>query len=380
MESYRSDHQPILRRFVHRGSVVILISLFSVCAASAQLRNAFPDFQGVDKRGAPEVTICTQNLENFGTLAEWKERTGNTSDGIYATKISGLVERINRAQCDIIVVQELLGKDKVSTEKGAALLVKKLSEFGGKPFQAVIHRSEGQTAHIGMLYATNLVDVVNQTSYERVELPKLSDSERPRYFARAPFEVQFASKKSGNDTSRLLTVIGIHFKSKSGSENDPTGLQFETVRMQMAEAVRRIVGLRHQRSLEVSDSILVVAGDRNSDPSSASARILEGALSLASFAQKGPCRLGKSATPLCMAGSALPQRLFSVLTRGIRTQHVRGSFSYKGVPEWIDDILIPQVSLHYAQGGAGPLDYDAGVVTTPPDASDHALAYVRLNW
>ena len=151
--------------------------------------------------------------------------------------------------------------------------------------------------------------------------------------------------------------------------------------MEMTEALRRILEARHETSFASGESILVVLGDRNSNFDVASARILEGALTLGSFTSGGPCRLSKRGVPLCKTGSELPRKLFSVVTSNKDAMPQAGTFSYKGEYSWLDDILMPAESLPYAwmtpySEGA----YNAGVLYTPKDASDHAMVYVKLNW
>ena len=127
--------------------------------------------------------------------------------------------------------------------------------------------------------------------------------------------------------------------------------------------------------------MLVVLGDRNSNFDVASARILEGSLTLGSFMAGGPCRLSKRGVPLCKVDSELPRKLFSVITSNKETMPQSGTFSYKGEYSWLDDILMPAESLRYAWTTAySEGSYNAGALYTPKDASDHAMVYVKLNW
>ena len=128
-------------------------------------------------------------------------------------------------------------------------------------------------------------------------------------------------------------------------------------------------------------NILLVLGDRNSNFDSASAKILDGILSLKQFQGSAPCRLSKRGAPLCKAGAAQPQKLFSVLTSDPRTKERQGTYHYKGIYSWIDDILMPASALPFAwEGPTSTGKYDSGVLYEPSAASDHALIWVRLNW
>ena len=151
--------------------------------------------------------------------------------------------------------------------------------------------------------------------------------------------------------------------------------------MEMSEALRRVLEARHKSAFASGESILVVLGDRNSNFDVASARILEGSLTLGSFTGGGPCRLSKRGVPLCKAESEAPRKLFSVITSNKESMPQYGTFSYKGEYSWLDDILMPAEILHYAwMTPYSEGKYDAGAVYTPKEASDHAMVYVKLNW
>jgi hypothetical protein len=151
--------------------------------------------------------------------------------------------------------------------------------------------------------------------------------------------------------------------------------------MEMSEALRRIAELRHKESFGSGESLLLLLGDRNSNFDVASARILEGSLVLSSFAEKGPCRMSKKGLPLCVAETAMPRKLFSVLTTNEGVKEFPGTFNYQGEYSWLDDILMPAESLRFAWKTAfSEGEYDSGLVQTPAVVSDHALVYVKLNW
>jgi hypothetical protein len=91
--------------------------------------------------------------------------------------------------------------------------------------------------------------------------------------------------------------------------------------------------------------------------------------------------LSKRGVPLCKKDQRRAQKLFSVLTQGAAIKKHPGTYSYKNSYSWLDDILVPQETLPVAWTAAtSDGDYNAGVVYSPAEASDHALVYVRLNW
>jgi hypothetical protein len=234
---------------------------------------------------------------------------------------------------------------------------------------------------MGFLSAKERVEVLNSTSYSAVELPKLTPKQKPRLFTRSPLELQFAVSSREGGGRKTVTVVNFHFKSKRGAAGDPSGLEWETYRMEMSEALRRIVERRLKGAFASGESLLMLVGDRNSNFDVASARILEGTLTLKSFQESAPCRLSKRGAPICKAGEAHPQRLFSVLTGNPKTKSLPGTFKYRDEYSWLDDILLPAESLPFSWVDASSEGtFDAGVVYEEPEASDHAMVYVNLNW
>ncbi len=334
-----------------------------------------------DQRGKPDLTVCSQNLKLFGSLAVMQRRDSKLTMKTYAVKKSELVERFVAAKCDVIGVQEVLGSDAAELDSAMKELVNELRSQTNRIFQfRVAPPAEGKMT-IGFLVADDRAEILHTLSYSRVELPRIQKKQRPRLFSRTPLEIQLAVKSRESDVVKTVSIINFHFKSKRGGEGDPTGLEWETYRMEMAEALRRIVEIRHKDAFASGRSLLLLLGDRNSNFDVATARILEGSLNLASFSENGACRLSKRAVPLCKSGAELPRRLFSVLTTDDGLKSRPGTFEYKGEYSWLDEIAAPAETLPYAwQTPFSEGDYDSGVVYEPKSASDHALVYVRLNW
>lgn len=384
-ELFPQPRQPIACQLL---LFTILLSLASRAAppftsvASAQSRVNQLELGG-DLRGAPKLTVCSQNLAQYGTL-EQMERKGNLTPEEGKLKERALIKRFVKAKCDVLAVQEVLTSDPVNADVALQQLARALHEVTGRTFATRIGAGTDKVIRTGFLVANDRADILNALSYENVELPKLSEKEKPQQFLRAPLELQIQIKPRGEGSfPKTLSLINIHFKSHRGGagSSDAAGLEFETTRMQMAEAVRRIVENRHERSFTSGETLLMVLGDRNSNFDTASAKILEGVLTLKQFQEGGTCRLSKRGVPLCQAGSAQPQRLFSVLTTDPESRVLPGTFIHKKVFSWLDEIAMPAESLRFAwQGPDTDGNYASGVVAEPTEASDHALVYVRLSW
>ncbi len=338
----------------------------------------------LDARGEPELIVCNQNLENWGLIGDIRVRKPTVTEEEIAAKEAALVQRFVRAQCDVIAAQEILGKSMERTQLALERLGTALTKKTGRRFSAHAAASNDQFLHNGFLVATDRAEVLNLTSYRKVELPKLVKKQRARYFTRGPFEIQLSVRPRGSEAApKTVTLVGFHFKSKGGTNQDPAGLQWETYRMEMAEGLRRVVENRHARSFGSGDTILVLLGDRNSNFDEASARILEGTLTLQEFQNANPaCRLSKRGVPLCRGQTVRPQRLFSVLTGDPQTKNQPGTHRFRNEYSWLDEILLPHESLRHAwERYDSEGDFASGVVYEGgKTASDHALVWVKLNW
>jgi endonuclease/exonuclease/phosphatase family metal-dependent hydrolase len=334
-----------------------------------------------DPRGASEVTICSQNLNNYGLLPDVVKRTPGMSAERLAEKESALVKRFVKAGCDIVAVQEVLGRDEATSNNALTRLATKLHFSSNRSWAVVTGPSNDPMLRNGYVFAKDRAEMLSRLSYAQVELPKMIEQEKPRSFSRGPLEVQFAVKGQGEAAPKTVVIINFHLKSKRGGAGDPAQLEWETARMQMTEALRRIIANRHKASLASGEVPLILLGDRNSNFDSASAKILDGTLSLAMFQGDGVCRLSKRGVPLCQAGQAKPPNLFSVLTTDPQTKFLTGTHRYKKEYSWLDEILIATPALPAAwERFDSTGDYASGIVYDPREASDHALVWVRLNW
>lgn len=337
--------------------------------------------EGEDPRGVSDLTVCSQNLKLYGTFATIKVRNTAYTKAEHAEKIAALVERFRSAGCDVIALQEVMGAKEQDAKAALDELGKELGKRGNRVFVSRVAPPAEGGMTLGFLVAEDRATILSAISYAKVELPKLTDKQRPRLFLRTPMELQISVASREDRELKTISLVNFHFKSKRGAASDPTGLEWETYRMEMAEALRRIIDARHRQSFASSDSLLMVLGDRNGNYDVASARILEGSLVLQNFRTDGGCRLSKRGVPICKSGISIPQRLFSVFARNERVHSLPGTFSYEGEYSWLDDILMPAESLPFAwKTPFREGEYDSGVIYSPKNASDHALIYARLNW
>ena len=362
--------------------VFLFCLIFLMCIKGSNIlaqSRAYQLFNG-DSRGESELIICSQNLENFGLYEDSKKRIPNLSKDGYTLKQKALVKRFIYNKCDVVAFQELLGRDN-NAKEAIKNLGTMLANSTGRTFTYYLSRSNDKTARLGFLVAKDKAEVLDTVSYHRVELPKLIKDEKPRFFTRGPFEIQLKVKAKGKEEYKKINIITFHFKSKSGANKDASKTEWEILRMQQAEALRSIVENRYKNSLNDGEQILILLGDRNANFDAASSRILKGSHTLDMFSGKAPCRLSKRGVPLCQSGIVKPPLFISVLTDDPETSQLHGTFIYQNVYSWLDDILVAVPSLPFTwENYAIEGNYDSGISDVYPDASDHSLSYVKVNF
>jgi len=353
-----------------------LLIFFDSTKAPCELRY-FGNFSKIREN---VITICSQNLERYGPKNVFLNANPQKSENDFERKEKAIIERIRNAQCDVIALQEVLGKNRREAEDSVRALAAALSQALGQPYEGMVGDTNDDFIRVAFIYSRNRMELEKVESYKDDELPKLLPIQRPHLFLRLPLELK-AKIRLKNGTTLPISLVTFHFKSKSGGTKDPAGYMWETIRMESAEKLRELILKKNENAFKTGGPILVLLGDRNSDETQASSEILEGNLHLSSFQGKNPeCQLSKKARPLCKDPVTEYQQVFhSVLTGDPDTGTLPGTHTYRKQTSWLDDILMPNASLPYAlEDTAQEGDYDSGVVSEPREASDHALVFVRL--
>ena len=332
----------------------------------------------VDSRKT-HIVVCSQNLKNYNG-EPIKRVAGKEVPAEANPKERALIKRFLRAQCDIIGVQELIG----ATDDIAQTNLNRLSEIlrlsSGRRFIAKIGDVNEQSQRNAFLVAADKADIINTITYRKLLLPKLDDNQKPRQFSRSPLEIQIAVDAKDGRAPKNISLLNFHFKSKSGSKDDPAALQWETYRMEMAEGVRRVLTDRYKNQMMAGDPV-VILGDRNAHFDTASAKILEGSLTLQDFKGKGRCRLTKRGTPVCQGNTRSPVSFYSVITNDPQTSKLPGTFVYNSVFSFLDEIAVnPQALSLFRTNQDKEGDYNSGIISDFEEASDHALVWSKMAW
>lgn len=310
------------------------------------------------------ITICTQNLNNFGlpALERLREKRSREEREV---KRGELVARFIEANCDLIALQEIISRDPEEGEEALSKLIAK-SPLGS--YLAYTGESQDPLSRVGFLVNPQVAKVIKTHSYADRELPKLSAYQRPRLFSRGPFEIEL-ELVSGERKGSKLRLITFHFKSKYGSASDPVGRGWETYRMEIAEKLREIALSR----VEEQAIPTLLLGDRNSTPDSASAKILTGILELQDFQELSGCMVSKGGIPYCPMSRAKRTASFTSVFDVVAQRVYKGSHNYRGKYHWIDDIL-------YYRGGSRASFTSTRLVSAGAKASDHALLATTIKF
>jgi len=321
---------------------------------------------------APErLTICSQNLANYGLPDEVAYRVNSKKELPLEEREKLLVKRFREAECHIIAVQEVVGRTAESARAGLSRLAEILSSMSGKRFIPIVGEANRGDVRVGFLVATENITVERVVSYAGALLPPLEKGEKFQRLSRGPLVLQV---RWGN---QRLTLVAIHLKSKYGGGRDPYRLQFELLRMQMAEHLRILVETHFSENLLRNDEWVIIMGDRNSRQESASNRILRGEQSLVDFRSNGSCIVSRAGESVCVGGVAAREPRFdSLLSKRFLQGKPSGTYQFGAHFEWIDDILVNRWSLIQAlMRGETPR---SRVLVEPKGASDHALVATTL--
>lgn len=347
----------------------LLVALCLFLLAEAQKKQETAEAKVPE--GHAGLIFCSQNLFAYGAPARDKKKAPSREKG----QGQFLVERFIEAECDVIALQEVGGANEKKANETLSRLSRLLESNSKRSFLPVVGGSNDKFIRNGFLLAKDKVTLIEKKSYSSHNLPKLQPLGKEHRFSRGPLGVHVQTL---SNPKKDFLFFSIHFKSPVFGFRDPTGTNFEALRMEMAEATRE---LALDWAKEIGDPVLVIAGDRNSDFDAASSEILEGRLELEDFLMRR-CRLEEdNKTPVCNhevidQSELLP--LFEYTKKNFPQALVGLSYLLRSKPLLLDEVLIQERHLSLVQVDEKPPRVK--FVGKFKKGSDHKLLKVDFFW
>lgn len=325
---------------------------------------------------AEEAVICSQNLNNF---AQQKD-LGKTSFGKkrkaknIKKQLANLVDRFEKASCDVVALQEITGKNEQISKERLRLITNELFQRTSKKFDIYLGASNDRRIRNGYLVNQNVFKVKSTSSLKKDVLPKLFPTSPLTHYSRGPFVIHLESL---SDTkAKDLILINVHFKSKASHYRDPSKTKYELRRAQMAEGLKRSV--LSDISKKYSKTPIVILGDLNSDSVDAASQVLSGELGLNDFAQK-TCTINEDEEAVCSKNAIKePQILRLIHQNRQMTGNIKEYSSYKYSSEYklIDEILLLKDFDYLVKLKDG--SFNVGLEGSFSKGSDHKLLWAKL--
>jgi endonuclease/exonuclease/phosphatase family metal-dependent hydrolase len=318
------------------------------------------------------VTICSLNLYRLGEKGLKKDSTKVTS------QVGFLVKRILDAECDIVGLQELVGKQMKESKKVISFLTSSLKDAQKslpepRIFRSVLAQSNDAWNRNAFIFDENRFLLKYKKSWNRQALPKLDIRSAPWSHTRGPLLIVLEPKSAD---AKSLMLVNYHLKSKASGWKDPLGTKFEYGRMLAAAGIRELL---EKEALSLNEAPLrVLLGDRNTNSSGAASEVLSGRLVISDFSKKSSCSISPEGTALCPPeGYRLPDMIPLLQKKQSESGVSMGTFKLGKREEILDEIYIPEEDLFRVRNEQGLLrvrtegDYRKG--------SDHLLSAVTLN-
>jgi len=371
--------QPLVRfqSIVRFQSVVIALFLAMPAAASAQPEST---------DSPAKLRICTQNLFRFGEKTsdippppKWKNgkppRKKLPKHTISRSEQRDyLAARFEEAKCDVVALQEVIGKNDSQALANTLTLASAWQKLNGEHIEPVIGVTHEGVIRNGFLVRTSAAKVIARDSAFREPLPSIQPLGPTARFLRGPLGILLETKRG---RPQQVYLLNFHLKSRARGFRDPSGTEYELLRMEMASAIRTMVV---RASNENPNIAYVVLGDRNSDRGSGAASILSGEHTLEDFRLNGGCRLDKEEAAVCETVEARSPELIGLLetsSKG-RMRGAGATFAFRGKEQQLDEIYVRPGRVASAQDPQGR--FRIGLTGDYVRGSDHKLLWSEFRF
>lgn len=350
-----------------------------------------------DPRGEPELRVCTANLNNYGTRDDYRKIFKSKALPTRVRIEASAMRVIARERCDIVALQGVLGITDSFALEGMEKFAKKLSRLTNGEWEVYLGKSSREIVRNGFLYRKDKMEVRRSASFHEVQLTHFGPFPM-KEFLRAPVLLAVRVPGKQGAPARDVLLVTYHFrKAFVASEKEP-----DTIRMQMADAVRQIIHTEERKYPRDEQPIVVLLGDRMSPQMAPSTQLLEGRLRLLDFTSNGDCKLTPEEKVECEPRPVHFKEFFGVSTEGylspprVKTKKEEDGAEKKvlAYPSKKKEAkkrkpLREKTSEIYLKGADLPLAlekilrpgrYRAGVARLATGLKESPLVWVELNW
>ncbi len=327
---------------------LILIVIFAQSCTSAQDRG---------------YRICTQNLFRLGEKHSFDSPQ-------FQKQVDYLAKRISKANCSVVALQEVVGRDSTKSQKILNLLVKAISSLNHKTFEIVLGESNDRYIRNAFFVSKSEFSIERSENWNHNTLPKLDIRSSPWSYSRGPLAITI--KPVDRAVGFEFLIVNDHLKSKSRGWKDKTGTSFEIARVLSAAAIKEKIS-----RMKKDELIEVFLGDRNTNESGASAQILSGRVSITDFSRNGGCEISKEGSALCPASQYKLPDMTPLIESANKTKRVPlATYRHGSKKQILDEIYVFNEDQKYFTDSVGRIK--AGTEGEFRKGSDHLLAWVEF--
>jgi hypothetical protein len=349
-----------------------------------------------DPRGAPEIRLCTLDMAYYGGLKDYRRILKAEKLPLREKTERSALRALTKAQCDIVALQSILGTDDKNIDSAMRIFTKKLKKASGAEYDVLLSPANREIVRSGFLVKKGAGDVVRTQYFRNLSFTQFGIF-TAKEFTRMPFELVLKVHGKDGAADKELLLLTFDFRNTFVMAEK----EREKLRLQMADALRKIVHTELKNFPDDVQPIVVLLGDRRAPKYAPSVQLLEGRLRLVDFAQSGKCTLTEDQKASCASPPKHFKEFFGLSSEGLSAEPVRRQQEIDGVKKQVlvypdpkvlrrqtlkiwnytTDIYLRSQDLDlasssiYRQGR-----YAAGTIPVQSGLAQSPLVWAELNW
>ncbi len=396
LEKEKPIGDPPKKIYLSRDQKKRLTKIKALQAQRAKLQfNKYVEELHRDKRGEPEVRLCSLNLNSYGEKSEVQRIINVPQARRLKRKTKSIVNAILEARCNIVALQGIVGRKRSVAKEGLDFLLGALNKKSETKYEAFLGDNFHSLAYNAFLLDPKTVKFTRSASHEDKLLPRFEEFDEKKFW-RAPYELYVTVPGKNGAANKDLVVLNMLIRKSLTSAEGET----ERARMQNAEGFRQLIDKRQEDVIPENPPIIILAGDRGAPRTTPASQIIEGRMRLTDFRGKDKCVLEEGGKVSCPEPREPRKMLFGVLAEGISREADEKDGAkikaHRAAPkpgekdrrsaqqrrlERTAEIYLLAPDLHYAWRGENSLGiYKAGYVEVANGLPDSPLVWVELNW